>query len=95
MRERRTGRQRQKSREEERRLTITVEEWEAGRPAGKRRKEDKAREDLLQADNEGVIRSEIAYRRSTNSGPHARPFLLYCVKWYACTHTMGMEENGI
>lgn len=73
----REQKQRQERREDERGLTITVhyvEEWEDGRPAEMRRREDKAREDLLKADNEGVIRSEIAYRRSTNSSPHARPY---------------------
>lgn len=47
---------------------------------GQQGREDKAREDLLKADNEGEIRSEIAYRRFTNSSPHTHTFILYCIK---------------
>lgn len=53
-----------------------------------RKREDKNREDLLKADNEGVIRSEIACRRSTNSSPHTP--IHYCIN----THTTrGIKKN--
>lgn len=82
------------------RMAITVcrgegkwEHWPAG--IRRRRREDKAREDLLKADNEGVIRSEIACRRSTNSSPHTRPYFLLYKMVRAHTHTPPWECRKI
>lgn len=59
-----------------------------------RGREDKAREDLLKADNEWVIRSEIAYRRSTNSSPHTRPNSTVLHKMvHTHTHTKSLSHT--
>lgn len=40
----------------------------------------KRRQDLLKEDNEGVIKSEIAYRLCSTSSPNQ--LVRYCIKWY-------------
>ena len=86
-----------KSREEMMGVKVTVHRrvgrWEVWPEGKRRRREDKAREDLLRADNEGVIRSEIAYRRFANSGPHRRPYSTV-VQETVHAHTHTGKENG-